>query len=188
MAGGQLNTIAKLRLKATQNIGLARNFVAGHDGLPLDILQDFALMTKAGERGDAHSFSVIGDLYRSGLHGVPKDLAQEVVWYRKAADLEYPLAQNSLGMAYRHGLGVRKDIDQAIFWLRKAADQDDAVSEIFLGEIYEDGHDVEVNEEAALCWYRKASQKDDPWKQWALKAAARLEKQVAVGAGIGDCQ
>jgi hypothetical protein len=70
-------------------------------------------------------------------------------------------------------LGVRKDIDQAIFWLRKAADQDDAVSEIFLGEIYEDGDDVEVNEEAALCWYRKASQKDDPWKQWALKAAAR---------------
>jgi uncharacterized protein len=85
-------------------------------------------------------------------------------------------------------LGVRKDIDQAIFWLRKAADQDDAVSEIFLGEIYEDGDDVEVNEEAALCWYRKASQKDDPWKQWALKAAARLEKQVAVGAGTGDLQ
>jgi TPR repeat protein len=92
---------------------------------------------------------------------VPKgpSLIDCCLWYRKAADLEYPLAQNSLGMAYRHGLGVRKDIDQAIFWLRKAADQDDAVSEIFLGEIYEDGDDVEVNEEAALCWYRKAGQR-----------------------------
>jgi TPR repeat protein len=172
---------------------LGMRFVHGDDGLPQDVPQGLALMAKAGEQGNVRSFSAIGDLYRSGLHGVPKDLAQSVVWYRKAADLGYPLAQDSLGIAYRHGLGVRKDIEQAIFWLRKAADQDDALAEFILGEIYEDGDDVAVNKEAALCWYRRAgqeraSQKDDPWKQFPLRAVARLEKQVSSGAGTGDCQ
>ncbi len=53
--------------------------------------------------------------------GVPKDPVQAAYWFRKAADLGDPQAQNELGYLYIWGLGVDKDAGQAFRWFARAA-------------------------------------------------------------------
>jgi TPR repeat protein len=115
------------------------SFVHGTDGLPHDVSQGLALMTKAGEQGHVRSLYGIGEYYRLGMFGVPKDASQSVAWHRKAADLGYDLSQDAVGIAYLSGLGVPKNINQAIFWFRKAADQGDDIAQFILGRTYEQG-------------------------------------------------
>ncbi|MDH5478723.1 MAG: sel1 repeat family protein, partial [Nitrospinota bacterium] len=43
-------------------------------------------------------------------------------WFRKAAEQGDPEAQESLGLLYAEGSGVKKDLAEAEKWLRKAAD------------------------------------------------------------------
>jgi TPR repeat protein len=58
-----------------------------------------------------------------GLGGLPKDEAQAVEWFRKAADAGSEPAMNSLGEMYENGRGgLPKDEVQAVSWYRKAAD------------------------------------------------------------------
>lgn len=53
--------------------------------------------------------------------GVPKDEAQAVVWYRRAAEQGHASAQFSLGLMYAEGRGVAKDLVQAFMWYGLAA-------------------------------------------------------------------
>ena len=53
---------------------------------------------------------------------MPKDEAQGMFWYRKAAERNSGEAQYSLGTIYAEGLGVPRDMAEALVWLHKAAD------------------------------------------------------------------
>ena len=44
-------------------------------------------------------------------------------WYRKAAETGYAGAQNSLGVMFMQGLGVKADCNEAVRWYAKAAAQ-----------------------------------------------------------------
>ena len=63
---------------------------------------------------------MLGYMYRNG-HGVPKDDAQAVKWFRLAADQGVPSAQSSLGDMYELGQGVPKDYVLAYMWRNLAA-------------------------------------------------------------------
>jgi hypothetical protein len=54
-------------------------------------------------------------MYANG-DGVPKDSAEAVKWYRKAAEQGNAVAQNNLGAMYARGDGVPKDLVQAHAW------------------------------------------------------------------------
>jgi len=54
---------------------------------------------------DAQTQFHLGTLYETGK-GVPQDYAQAVLWYRKAAEQNLPLAQLRLGVLYANGVGV----------------------------------------------------------------------------------
>lgn len=62
----------------------------------------------------------MGTAYLAG-NGVPRDPAQAANWFRKAADLGSPEAQNEMGYLYIWGLGVNKDDTQAFRWFARAA-------------------------------------------------------------------
>ena len=66
-----------------------------------------------------------GKRYEKG-DGVPKDIAQAVIWYRKAAEQGHAKAQFALGVRYGKGEGVPQDAAQAVTWYRKAAEQGNA--------------------------------------------------------------
>jgi TPR repeat protein len=51
---------------------------------------------------------------------VPRDDAEAVRWYRKAADQGDADAQRNLGLMYATGRGVARDDVEAWRWLRKA--------------------------------------------------------------------
>jgi hypothetical protein len=60
---------------------------------------------------------------------VPKDYAQGVAWFRKAAEQGYSVAQFNLGMGYASGLGVPQDDVEAHKWLNLATAASMGVSE-----------------------------------------------------------
>jgi TPR repeat protein len=57
----------------------------------------------------------LGFMYFTG-EGVPKDAAQAVFWYRKAAEQAKAEAQTLLGAKYALGEGVPKDLVWAYMW------------------------------------------------------------------------
>jgi hypothetical protein len=109
--------------------------------------------TKAkAEGGDAKAQAVLGWKYANG-YGVPKDNAEAVKWYRKAADQRNAMAQRHLGWMYANGYGVAKDPTEAVKWYRKAAEQGEAPAQYNLGLMYAEGVGVLKNETEALAWY-----------------------------------
>ena len=54
-------------------------------------------------------------------NGTPKDSAEAVKWFRKAAELGNPNAQNNLGAMLQEGRSVPKDYVQAPKWYNFAA-------------------------------------------------------------------
>ena len=103
--------------------------------------------------------------WRTGLKYVPKDYAEAVKWYRRAAEGNHALAQRSLGICYEGGQGVEKDCVEAVKWYRKAAQQNVAGAQFSLGSCYEDGRGVEKDHVEALKWYRKAAEQNDETAQ-----------------------
>lgn len=49
----------------------------------------------------------LGDLYENGI-GVKADPLRAVLWYRQAANQEYPPAQHNLGYCYIKGKQIRR--------------------------------------------------------------------------------
>ena len=64
----------------------------------------------------------LGYCFENGL-GVTRDFNEALRWYRKAADLNEPMAMNNLGAWYEHGTGMSlgDDVKKAVEWYRKAA-------------------------------------------------------------------
>jgi TPR repeat protein len=119
------------------------------------------------EAGDAASQYELGLLYAIG-QGVPKDDAQAVKWYRKAAEQNLPQAQYELGLRYSNGNGVAKDSAEAAKWYRKAADQGLAAAQTTLAACYALGEGVSQDYTEAARWLRKAAEQNDAQAQDVL--------------------
>jgi hypothetical protein len=89
----------------------------GHSLSPEDL-------RKLGEQGDAESQYQLGILYHDG-GTVPKDDAQAVQWFQRAAEQGYVRAQSTLGAYYWAGRGVPQDFTKAYFWSQLALAQGD---------------------------------------------------------------
>ena len=108
-----------------------------------------------------------GNMYYSG-HGVSKDYAEAVKWYRKAAEQGYALAQNSLGNMYKNGQGVTQDYSEAVKWYRQAAEQGNPASQTTLGNLYHNGLGVTKDYVEAVKWYSKAAEQGYSSAQFLL--------------------
>ncbi len=88
----------------------------------------------------------------------PKDYAEAVKWWRKAAEQGHALAQSALGDMYCIGEGVPENYAEAVKWYRKAAEQGDAVGQYNLGMMYSLGSGVQKDMAQATKWIRKAAE------------------------------
>jgi uncharacterized protein len=76
------------------------------------------------EQGDLNSQYILGAMYMSGGHGVPRDSKEAVKWYRLAAEQGNSKAQYNLGGMYVFNhKGVLQDYKEAVRWWRKSAEQ-----------------------------------------------------------------
>ena len=98
-----------------------------------------------------------GVLCGSCAVSVPKDAAQAVAWYRKAAAQGDADAQYNLGVSYANGEGVPKNAAQAVTWCQKAAAQGQANAQFNLGEMYARGEGVAQDNVLAYAWLNLAA-------------------------------
>lgn len=74
---------------------------------------------KAGD-GDVDAQYNLGIIYYHG-EGIPKDFAQALTWFQKAAEQDDADAQYNLGFMYGRGEGVEKSHGKSLEWFSKAA-------------------------------------------------------------------
>jgi V8-like Glu-specific endopeptidase len=98
-------------------------------------------LSPLAEKGDARAQFDVGFMHAYGW-GVPRNPAEAITWYRKAADQGLPVAQHFLGLAYANGEGVRPDDPEAARWFARAAAQGFAQAQFLLGLMTLDGRGV----------------------------------------------
>ncbi len=114
--------------------------------------------TAAAEGGVPEAEAALAAAYDSGK-GLPRDPAQAVHWYGKAAERGYGPAQTRLGDLYAQGQdGLAQSDAEARGWYEKAARQDEAAAQLALARLYEQGRGVAKDPVAAVRWYRAAAQ------------------------------
>lgn len=125
----------------------------------IDYLQndDLSRLFSQAETGDRMANLVIGEIhYRGKL--LSKDLRKAAEYYRVAAKLGSPVAQNSLGYLFDKGLGVAQNYTEAIYWYSQAAKQNYPVAMYNLGALCEAGGETAANMEKAILYYRRAAE------------------------------
>ncbi|MEH2561439.1 tetratricopeptide repeat protein [Bradyrhizobium sp. AZCC 2289] len=81
-----------------------------------DYQQASQIFIPLAERGQPSAQAYLGFLFETG-RGVPQNLTEAAMWYRRAAEQGDSLAQYSLGLLYDRGQGVPRDIVEASKWL-----------------------------------------------------------------------
>jgi TPR repeat protein len=117
-----------------------------------------AQYSKEAEQLSIAALIELGNDYYWGRKGKPKDYAEAVRWYRKAAEQGNANGQSNLGVMYMKGYGVEQDYTEAVRWYRKAAEQGDVTGQNNLGVMYQNGHGLKQDYAEAVRWYRKAAE------------------------------
>ncbi len=108
----------------------------------------------------------MGCQYYNG-DGEPKNYAEAVKWYRKAAKRDHVAAQHNLGVCYASGHGVSTDYNEAVKWYREAAKQKFTPQhKNNLGACFAAGQGVRRDHAEALKWYLKAAEQGDAKAQF----------------------
>ncbi|MDD5657065.1 MAG: caspase family protein [Elusimicrobia bacterium] len=111
------------------------------------------------KRGDAYGHHGLGWMYQNGWGGLPRDVAQAVRQYKKAADFQW--SQYDLGRLYYDGTGIKQDYAEAAKWWRKAADQGNAPAQGLLSWLYYNGWGVKKDIAEAVELGRRSADAGD---------------------------
>jgi TPR repeat protein len=113
------------------------------------------LQTRAAQ-GDPEAGVQLGHRYFSG-EGVPRNYAEGIRLWTKAAERGNAEAQWLLGGCYEIGYDEPKNPAKAASWWRKAAAQGYAKAQCDLGNCYHYGRGVPKNISTAYAWYSLAA-------------------------------
>lgn len=138
------------------------------------------LMTRAAEAGFVTAMVGMAELYEQGRAGLKVDLAQSVLWSRRAADAGSVDAQVDVATAHYLGRGAAKDVTLAARWYRIAAQHGDAGAMFIIASFYESGEGVERDLAEARYWYATAARNGEPGADLKVKELdARLAKPAS---------
>jgi len=146
---------------------LALAYLGGR-GVTRDPATAAQLFDKAAAQGFARAQYFSGEMHERGLGGIPRSYEDAVLWYRRAAEQNDPLAQLALGRLYARGLGVPRDLAQSATWYRRAAEQGNPVAQFAFGQACLRGAGVPKNTAAGVQWVRLAAERNYPSAQIQL--------------------
>lgn len=154
--------------------GLAGNFLGGERPDPRALQQ----LQQAAQQGDPAAEFDFGALlfnHDNKPFGLPhgSDYARAVPWYKKAAIQGDVDAEDTLGLYYHLGLGVRKNSAKALYWWKRAAARGDADSAYAVGAQYQYGSGVPQNYTKAIYWYQMAAAHGEPGAERQAEALQR---------------
>lgn len=133
-------------------------------------------LQESAARGDGAAQFSLGERYIDG-HGVEKDVAQGLAWWRKAAAQRHIQAQWQLGFVHEMGRVVPKDDRQAAAWYRRAATHPGAdpeslrfkaAAQFKLGQMLIEGRGVRRDAAAGLAMLVQAAESGEPHFQRML--------------------
>jgi TPR repeat protein len=142
---------------------------AAHGG---DYATALRRLSPLAEKGDARAEFDVGFMHAYGW-GVPRNPADAITWYRKAADQGLGVAQHFLGLAYVNGEGVRPDDAEAARWFARAAAQGFAQAKFMLGLMTLDGRGVPKDLVQGYAFMVMAG-------QGGVRSAARVVQKLAL--------
>lgn len=122
-----------------------------------EILTADKLLRALAEEGDPRAQSILAARLAGGAVSRQPLPDQAVDWYRKAASIGYPEAENNLGGMYHDGKGVPQDYEMARKWYEFANLDGDPWAPYNIGQLYEFGLGVQRDHAEAVNWYRKAA-------------------------------
>ncbi len=109
-------------------------------------------------RGNADAQFKLGIHYGFGTEpGLPTNPAEQVKWYRLAAEQGHVFAQRNLGQVLMNGTGVPRDDAEAFRWMQRAAEQKDTDACYYLGVLFRDGRGTAKNSAEAAKWLKQAA-------------------------------
>jgi TPR repeat protein len=100
--------------------------------------------------------------------GVSKDSDKALEFYRQAADMGHPQAQEDLGLIYYTGYGVEQNFVEAVKWYKKAALQGRTKSAYDLGIMHCRGEGTPVDDSEGAKWILVAAEAGSAEAQWTL--------------------
>lgn len=131
------------------------------------------------QRGNAGAMSQLGNFYRDGRNGLPRDFAQAKQWYEKGADLGNLDALSGLATLYERGQGVSPDPAHAVVLYKRAAEGGDSRGMNNLGLAYFAGiGGLAQDTGKALDWYRRAAAIGNPYSMTHIGNAYASGKGV----------
>ena len=137
-------------VKAQAALGGA--YFQGMEGLD----QNYALSEKyfllAAQKDNSEAQAALSLLYIE-----MEEYEKAMLWARKAAQMEQPMAFLALGRIYDDGLGVDINHIEGLKWFEKAADKGDANAQNLIGNIYLYADYVEHNPIKAFKYYQMAA-------------------------------
>jgi TPR repeat protein len=123
-------------------------------------------LTKAAAQGYGKAWLALGNVFADGGTGVPQDIDQARVCYRKADELGDAKVWHDLGGVYRWGHGgVVADWPVAYRYYLKAARAGHAEAQHVVGQFCQHGIGTEADFAKAVSWYRQAALRGNPWAE-----------------------
>ena len=150
------------RRRAALAVALTFLFFTGMQATFADDPPASRALSRQAEQGDAGAQFQMGVMYRDG-RGLPEDLAQAKVWFRKAADQGNAEAEDQLGY-----LTPLDNMAEAAVWFLRAAEHGNADAQYRIAVFYEHGHGVEPDSAKAIMWYRRAAEQGDNVAQFNI--------------------
>lgn len=109
---------------------------------------------KAGIYEHPLGYKTLGDIYKSGLGGIQKDIMKAAEYYERGAEDEIGDCAFSLGLLFKDGAdGLTSNMELAYKWIREAALLGNQNAGKSLGECFEKGWGCEINLRKAIYWY-----------------------------------
>ena len=115
----------------------------------------YQLALPAALASDANAQYLLGILFWRG-RGVPRNDAEALLWFARAAELNHGDAMTDLAAMYRLGEGVERDTRRAFALSMKAAEMGNAAAQFDVGQAYQQGVGVTKDMIHARYWLERA--------------------------------
>jgi TPR repeat protein len=138
-----------------------------------------AQLRSRANQNDSKAQWWLGMIYEEG-RCLPKDVAQALTWYTKAADNGYAKAATYLGALYGAGDVVPKNDSLSWIWWERSADLGDEKAQLWVGKLYALRGLKELGDELVANQHNGASGNDlVAAYKWFNLAAAQGNKEAA---------
>lgn len=129
-------------------------YINGAEGVDQNYALSEKYFLKAADYDNLYSQAGLAVLYL-----LTEEYEKSLLWARKAAQQEEPLALFTLGRIYDEGLGVEVDHIEGLKWLEKAADKGYEGAQNTVGNIYMNADYIKNDPQKAFKYYQMAAAK-----------------------------